>query len=398
MEHRNDNQRGWFTGARKSVLILNIFKALGITALAFVLSLLMVSPFSLSVMSLFSSPDKEDFTISDFYAQIADKRPVRTLNPDLIIVDIDRAGRSEITSLLETLQLCGPKVIALDVMFEKPGDWQTDSALIKSIREVQEILVMPALMAQTSEGGMDVAERSFFASDIATSEGAVNFSSTRRGATIREFVTQFITNKGDSVDSFALAIARKADPSKVTSLVSRGNKEEFIDYPSHEYRVINIADVPDYCEEINGKIVMIGAISDASDLHATPVNSRMPGVMIHAAALSTILSENYYTALTDWQEWLPALILCFLVVVMSLLIKPKFKGLLVRIVQVLLVYLTVTVGYGLFVDHQIILNAGYTLLMLGFGFFAVDIWNGVTGTGSWIIHKYKTRHKRKKDV
>lgn len=52
-----------------------LLKASGITTLAFVLSLLLVKPISFSVTSLFAPPEKDDYTIVDFYADVADRRP-----------------------------------------------------------------------------------------------------------------------------------------------------------------------------------------------------------------------------------------------------------------------------------------------------------------------------------
>lgn len=389
MKRINEDKRSRLKIGLKSPFMLKVWKSLGITALAFLLSMLLVSPLSLSVMSMFSSPEKEDFTVSDFYAQIADKRPVRTLDPDIVIVDINRAGRAEIAEFLEILQFCAPKAVGVDVLFGEPGDSAVDTRLINSIRDLGSTVVMPVMMAQDDGGLFVIAERSFFDQGLPSADGAVNFTSSRRGAAIREFVTRFPVSETDSIDSFAVAIARIAYPDKATALSARGSSEEYIDYPSREYKIIDINSASDRIEELTDKIILVGALNDADDLHATPVTSRMAGVIVHASALSTILGERYYQALTDWQEWLPALVLCFIVVLMSLTLTGNIKGLLIRLVQVLLVYLAVTIGYGLFVDKRIILNASYTLLMLGFGFFAVDLWGGAAGIISWAHKKYK---------
>ena len=71
-------------GGGKS-LYIRILQALGISILAFALSLVLMSPFSFSATALLAAPDQNDFTINDFYNMAADGRAVRTLDPDVVI-------------------------------------------------------------------------------------------------------------------------------------------------------------------------------------------------------------------------------------------------------------------------------------------------------------------------
>lgn len=63
------------------------------------------------------------------------------------------------------------------------------------------------------------------------------------------------------------------------------------------------------------------------------------------------------------------------------------KGLIMRIVQVTLLYLTIRLGYYFFIEHNIIINFSYSLMMLTFGLFAGDIWIGMTTIITWIYNK-----------
>lgn len=94
----------------KSILLA--LRVTGITVLAFILSFFLASPVSFSVSSIFSSPEKEDTQISDFFAQVANRRPVRVLDPEIVIVDIASADRQEMTSLFEMIGLCDPRAEA----------------------------------------------------------------------------------------------------------------------------------------------------------------------------------------------------------------------------------------------------------------------------------------------
>ncbi|MDE6792817.1 MAG: hypothetical protein K2J48_07030, partial [Muribaculaceae bacterium] len=117
-----------------------VMKAAGMTALAFVLSWLLTAPFSASTSAIFSSPEKTDFILSDFYAQVADRRPVRNLSDRIVIIDIGRANRDEIAALIGDVGLCAPDAVGVDVNFEEARD--DDSNLIAALASVEKI-VMP---------------------------------------------------------------------------------------------------------------------------------------------------------------------------------------------------------------------------------------------------------------
>ena len=95
----------------RSALAKRLYKAVGITALAFALSSVLLAPFSFSASTLVSAPEKNDFEMTDFYAIVADSRLVRTLDPDIVIVNIDNCDRNAIADVLEAVSLCNPAVV-----------------------------------------------------------------------------------------------------------------------------------------------------------------------------------------------------------------------------------------------------------------------------------------------
>ncbi len=365
-------------------------RAFGITLLAFVLSLLLASPLSFSVMSIFSSPDKEDSQVSDFYAQVADRRPVRHLDSEIVLIDIENAGRAEITEMLEVVALCDPKAVGLDVMFEDPREG--DERLIAAVTSVPNI-VLPVGVDINGKGEAIPKDVSYFHKDIVRNQGVVNLAAKSMNGTIREFATSFDGENGKTIPSFPVEIVRVAHPEKVRTLLERGNRHEFIDYPSREFDVIPIGEVRDRAEELLGKIIIIGSLSDTSDIHVTPLDSRLAGVLIHAYSAGTILSGNYYTRPTRFGDWLIAYILSLFTIWISIRIDARVKGLVVRLLQLIIVYLAVQIGYYLFVDHRIVFNFTYTLVMIAFGMFASDLWHGTSGLAR-IISEKRARRRR----
>lgn len=370
-------------------------KAAGITALAFALSFILMQPLSFSVMSVFSPPEKDDYTIADFYAQVADRRPVRSLDKDLVLVDIGNLDRQGIAGLLDALSLCDAKVIGLDIMFE--GEQPGDSLLIAAITANPDI-VMPVDLKEQAREKFTVSGKPFFYGSRDTelvSYGAANLPGNKKGATIREYRTSYPLADGESILSFPMAIAKKADIKTTDDVYKRGNVLETIDYPSREFKVIHADEVFDRAEELSGKIVLVGALTDALDMHSTPVNSYLSGAYIHAYALSSIIGRRFYSHNSPVADWILAAALCVFVTMTGLLVDSRIKGLVTRILQFILVYLAVQIGYLLYVDHHIIINFSYTLLMVTFGLFASDIWAGAVGLRTLVAERCKGREFRK---
>ncbi|MBD5304510.1 MAG: CHASE2 domain-containing protein [Bacteroides sp.] len=363
------------------------------TLLAFVLSVALQAPFTASTSSIFSGPEKPDFTITDIYAQIADGRPVRRMEDRIRIIDIGIGGREEIADALEILSFCEPKAVGLDIIFEQPSD--DDSRLLAALQSTPNI-VLP--IGVTSDGDrFKIDDRPFFYEDLpGISYGVINIPTAGPKSSVREYAVSFPTSDG-KLPSFVAAVAEKSDPDAVKALTGRGNDVETIAYHSKEYKIYTLDELADHAEEFIDKIVLIGSMSDASDMHPTPINSYVPGFIIHASALSTLLDREWYTTLPRYMDYLLAFVICFLIILATIGIKGGIRGLIVRIIQVVLAYSAVRIGYELFIDKHIVCNFSGTLLMIAFGLFAVDIWNGMSALIS-LLKKNIKKIKNKRET
>ncbi|MDE6810966.1 MAG: CHASE2 domain-containing protein [Muribaculaceae bacterium] len=375
-----------------------LLKTLGITTLALALSFCLQAPFTASVSAIFSSPEKSDFTISDVYAQIADGRPVRRLEDRIAVVDIGHGGREEIAEALEILSLCGPKTVGLDINFMDPT--ADDSRLLDALQAIPEPVLPVGLDADGDR--FSISDKPFFYDSLpGMTYGVINLPTATARSNVREYAVRFPVRQ-DTLPSFVVALAAKYDPDVLAVLESRDNDVETIAYHSKEFRIYSIDEIADHAEEFADKIVLIGAMSDADDMHQTPISSYMPGLMIHVSALSTLLDREWYSSMPRYTDYLLAFIICFLIVLATIGIKGGIRGLIVRILQVILAYCAVRIGYSLFVDRHVVCNFSNTLLMIAFGLFAVDIWNGTSALinliGRKIKHseEIKERNKRKK--
>lgn len=128
---------------QRNKLLSMCLQTVGIVLLAWILSALILAPFSFSTGSLLSNGQANDFTVNDFYNLVANGRAVRSLDNDVVIVNIDQCGRPEIAALLDILSMQDPKAVGLDVIF--PDEREGDEILIDAIARTPNLVMVKKL-------------------------------------------------------------------------------------------------------------------------------------------------------------------------------------------------------------------------------------------------------------
>ncbi len=363
-----------------------VLKAFGITLLAFALSMIMIQPLSFSAATLLSTHERNDFNMTDFYNLVADSRHVRTLDEEIVVIDIADTDREDITLLLEGIAECQPAAVGLDVMF--PRKRSGDDRLIEAIRSCPNLVMVVDVDAEN--GKFTRGDVSYFYDSVPDlSHGVSNLRTKFAGGTVRKFQVEYPLAEGDTLDSFPVAVAKVYSPEKYGILAGRGNEAEIINFPSRTFRVYDWDDFEAYSGKIKNRIVMIGDLKSTDDMHRTPVVGDMSGILIHSYALSTILYSDYYHEVSKPVNTLIAFMLCFFMLIVTFILPPDFKGIAMRIIQVGILYMIIRIGYWLFVDHDMIVDFSMSLLMLTFGLFASDIWHGIQNIINYISKKLK---------
>lgn len=376
---------------KKTDLRIALLKTLGIVVLAFALSFILAQPFSISTATLISSNDRNDFEIPDFYNIVANSRNVRTLDPDIVIVSIDQSDRDDIAEIIEMLSLCQPAAIGVDATFDEARGGMLDDRLLQVLTQTPN-LVLATTTVRDSAGAFSYGEQSFFQQEMPQlTYASVTLPNKFAKGTVRNFPVAFTMADSAQVLSFAAALAKEFDSDAYNRLRSRGRDNEIINYPSREYRKYTPQQIADHADEFYGKVVLLGALDERSDEHATPIDPTMSGVEIHAHALSTILSGEYLSRLSSKQNWAIAIALCALFAFLCVTISVGVKGMILRILQVLMLYLIVRCGYYFFTSHNLVIDFSYSFLMITFGLFAADIWIGCTNMGKWAVNKIKRK-------
>lgn len=350
-------------------------RIIGIVLLTYIISHLLI--YDISSISYFKPMDKpKEVAITDFYQIVANKTNIKVLNQDIVIIAIDSCGRKEIAHLLEVIDFCNPAAVGLDVLFNYPS--ADDSLLIEAIEGCANLVLPCSVIYDTQSKNCTGYNGSFFYNQLVSQKeyGAVNLAGNDMQSLIREFRPFHLCN-GDTIKSFASALVEIANQESFNNLKERKNDVETINFTDNEYAVYMPDEVLEFSNELEGKVVLIGSINEPWDFHVTPVSTQMPGIMIHAHSIATILGDTFIKELNGWIIW-------FLAVVLStamLLIKEKldnikFESFIMRIIQILMLYIIIVTGYWIFSRYQLSIDFAIPLMMVGLIFMARDIWVG----------------------
>lgn len=349
-----------------------------VTVLAFTISWIAV--YDLMSVSFFSPMEKAaDFRFSDFYTLVANDRAVKTLHRSIVIVAVDRCNRSEIAEALDDIDYCMPAAVGLDVAFSTPRDI-VDDPLARSIASCGR-LVMPVVAEAGDDGTYSVIHSSYYdrhAPDGVTFAAANIEGEKEARFTVRSFKPVFSARDGGDIPSLAYALATTACPEIAGIMKKRGNDEEALKYASREFEIIYPDEILENPDMLAGKIVIVGKVNDAADLHATPVDNFTPGVFIHAHAAATMIDGDFTRRLSAFESWMIAAVACYLVVLLNLRLADSTLGdLTVRILQIAMLYVMIVGGTLAYTHFDIDLDFTNAMLMTSLGVVACDLFNGI---------------------
>ncbi|MDE6795970.1 MAG: CHASE2 domain-containing protein [Muribaculaceae bacterium] len=371
-------------------------KATVVTLMALLFSHMVI--YDLMSVSFFSPMEKAaDFRFSDFYTIVANERAEKGLDSDVVLVGLDGCDRREMARVIDDIDYCAPAAVGLDIAFTPPPD-PDDDPLAEALANCDN-LVMPVMA--NDEGR--VVHLSHYDSIVDPSGGfaAVNIQGTSGAlATVREFTKGFVADDGETVPALPVALVGLAKPESVAALERRKHSVEAISYVSREFETFRPDELLDNEDAIRGRIVLVGKLHDAGDLHVTPTDNFTPGLRIHAYTTATILSGDYTRRLTPYETYLLAGVLTMLLVWLNMwLDQTPLRAIWVRLVQLALLYLMIVVGTIVFIRFNVDLNFAYPMLAISLGVAMCDIYDGifkeeglVDCIGRYIQKKYLTRY------
>jgi len=322
-----------------------------------------------------------DSRFSDYYTQVIRSGESESQSHSITIISLqDCLNRKTIARLINIIDSLQPKAIGFDVLLE--GQMENDTVLIESLINCKNIVLARRMVKDS------LASYPIYDCLKEKTIGVANFEGHNLLDKIRHFKTLFLLPNGDTLNSFSSAIVKQIDSEAYKRLLERSDEIEIINYhrlihfPCVKWdEIINedgrciIKDDKNICD----RIVLVGLDSDDAsevspineDVHITPINEVWTGTRIHAAAIDTILKEDYVHTVSPVFVNFIAIIVLFIWV--WYLYKSKkninsFKVLLNRITQILLILIVFFIGILCFKKNEYL---DFSIITIGMGVSAI---------------------------
>lgn len=259
------------------------------------------------------------------------------VDPRLVIVEVDDQAFEKIDQpvsrwaddyalVVGRLFEAGADVVGFDILYTPRLGNLPDEDADKIHREIEQLarlalerrLVLIDSYRQLQNEALTSVDLLHFAAEDHQNVGYNNLLTDADGV-VRSLGLFFYDDSPRAVRNFVGRIAElatgkaliKTEDGTVTGLVTESNGDKLrINYPgppSTSFPRIKMSDIWTGGElSLEGKICLLGPAYDTSnDLHNTPNNFHLPtlGIEIHAAALNTILTENYLVSPGGWSHF-----------------------------------------------------------------------------------------------
>lgn len=357
----------------------NLIHVLGITFLAVLFARFIV--YDLMSLSVFAPMEKAtDFQMSDIYQSVAESKAIHQLSSDVTIVSIDGYSRADVLDAINLISEYSPDAIGLDIFFPIPE--ADNTYLLSTLSSIPNLVCAGMFERDPNESTFHHLKQSFYEDSLDVTYGYVNLNASSQRDVIRQFVPFVLTSNGDTLFSMPAKLARLYSPKRFNTCISRGTYEETIAFENIEFPIIPVQNI--LSGEVNetlltNRVVLIGDVHNINDSYLSPLHESIPGVKLHAYALQTILSGNYINSSTTWLNWFIAILLCMFFVVCNIFAKYRLgnlDNLFIRIAQFVIMYILLVIGCGYFAHHHAYIDFSPSILMIGFGAVAFDLWFG----------------------
>ncbi len=367
-----------------------LLKALIFTVIAVVLSFFLPGP--LTSLGAFIPKEKaNDFSFSDFYALTANDADAMSIDTTVTIIALDNCTRAQMGHAIAFADTAGASVIGIDMIFSPPTGLSCDS-IIQAIDTARNI-VLPIVLTDPDENNrFTAAEVSYFDSLLETEHdyGAVNINGDNDGSTTRFFKDAFELSNGEHITSLAAVLAEKHKPGSFRTLLNRDNDMEMINFSNRVFNILTPEEMRLHPELLKDRIVLMGCVNNPADMHRNPLVNKMPGIIIHANIIATIIDEAYIDRSGVPVNLAVAFATCFaLLFTRCYFHKKKWCPMVVRIVQIILIVSVLNIGSIAYAHWHYSFDFALTIIVSLLGLVVMDILN-------WPYNTIRNKRKRYK--
>lgn len=249
----------------------------------------------------------KSFSITDKYYQMMDEKDSHAI----VIVDLTPLrDRRDIAIALREIVDCKPAVVGVDCVFEgeKP-DTASDNALRQIAAECPDMVFSYRLLDEKPGGiGYTRSIHSFFAEEMSVHEGVTNMQRENLYTGIKRMLNPGWTVNGEKQPSF---VGELVNIYAKKEMMTADDDEVRINFAPTRFPVIAPTEILSSSEQIEGRIVLLGTMTDETDMHYTPVG-KMAGVKLLAYAAQTVIEGRQMKELPHWLTVVCSLLLVML--------------------------------------------------------------------------------------
>lgn len=308
-----------------------------------------------------------DFDFTDLiYSKLAKDTTVQ-LDTNIVVVNIGTLDRKAMGDKLAIIAKAQPKVVGADVLFVDDRG-EEDSTLINALKECKNVVLI---------GAIDMSDSTLYTSHPKFLKYAKRIGNNRlitddvlEGQDhVKKSLRRFINRqagKDTTLYAFGVEIMRLFDSTKVNKFLSRGYKEEIINFSGSQqkFKIVEIEELSDSTIKTNifkDKIVLLGYTGENyvrsslqfgdGDMYFTPMNEDYTGrafldtygVIVYANIISMLISESWIGYSKTLERTLDFLILLLVVLMLSYIFRRSsdYYGLLSKLFVLLIINILV---------------------------------------------------------
>jgi len=263
-------------------------------ALAFMT--LIMALFCMMVPSVFPFAEKPQRYLSDIADTIRGSRVPDPSGKVVLITITDDSldllphytspyDQGKLADVLELVESASPKVIGIDLLFDRPTEEEKQRRLQTTIKNSKTPIVLAT--AEKSDGLTDKQKLYLdkFIEEVEAKTGSVRLNK-------KDEIVRSIRHTANS-PSFAGAIAKLAGIDVLDGLLSIEYRQNPEGTPFNEFLIHELVDDQEMLRKwFEGKIVLIGTNIQHQDRHAVPISAgsqTIPGLVIHAHVVDQLV-------------------------------------------------------------------------------------------------------------
>jgi CHASE2 domain-containing sensor protein len=337
---------------------------IGICLTVFLLAFLLVlASLNLSIFNPLKHA-LEDFKMTDVYFELLRSDKAKELNKDIVLVDITKlTNRDSIAQVIVDVNSCSPKVVMIDLIFERPSfDEVDDISLVNAIESGKDKEILsckltgynPKTRAFTNE------TKSFFHEIADFRWGYSNVDQLRPGGCIRKYsLTQ---NLNDTV-SYSMAYMASCAYMGVP-LEKKDISQRLIVFDDTDFLDVPCDKVLENKKLLENKLVIIGTLEEEADMHITPVG-KLPGMKVLAYSATTFMNHKEISSMSKWSSLVLAFLVCLFCAWAGHLLRERFASMssyVLKLFYFMVTAILVWMAFITFVHFDYDVNLLYPLL------------------------------------